>query len=36
MKNDSTTAGPAMSKAIPGSTKIPEPIMAPIEIVNTA
>jgi len=30
------TAGPAILKASPGSTKMPDPIIAPIEIVRTA
>lgn len=35
-KNASTTDGPAILNASPGSTKMPDPIIAPIEIVNTA
>jgi hypothetical protein len=35
-KNARITDGPAISKASPGNTNIPDPIIAPIEIVRTA
>jgi len=35
-KNAMTTEGPVILNASPGSTNMPEPIIAPMEIVSTA